>query len=268
MRLFDTHVHLDAGANVLAPGELVERAAAVGVTDLLLVGVEPDNWARCATIAHAMPSVHLGLGIHPQAVRGLDDATIDDALERLPALLRQTGAVAVGEIGLDYLWDKDPIQRQRQRDVLIRQLDMAVALDLPVSLHALRSLEPLLALWRAHPARRRLPAILHSFSGSAEQVPMFAAEGLCFAFSGSVTWTGARRTPNAARVVPDELLLLETDAPYQPPHPLEPGPCRPDHLAQVLQRVAELRGASPEHIAELTWANARRTLRLDGPIKP
>ncbi len=259
--LFDTHCHLDAPEHHLAPDALLAAADAAGVSRVLLVAVEPGHWSRCASIAAAHPQqVRLALGIHPQVIRDLSDDALQDALDALPHLLRAHGACAVGEIGLDFLQDRDPTLRARQERALLAQLDIAAALDLPVSLHCLKAHDALLRLWRRHPLKQRAPGLLHAFSGSADLVPVYAAENLAFGFGGATTWTNARRAPEACRAVPAHLLVLETDAPYMPPHPLPDGPSRPDLLPRIAAHIAALRGLSPEALAALTTANARRLL--------
>jgi TatD DNase family protein len=261
--LFDTHCHLDASGNDLGPADLIAEAAAAGVGAFLLPAVEPANWDACIAIAASDPRVHLALGIHPQAVRELTDDAIDDALDRLPALLTAHGAVAVGEIGLDHRWDKDEAARARQRRVFERQLDIAHALGLPPLMHCLDAYDPLLKSWRGHAARRAgLQGVMHSYSGSAELVPVYVREGLYLSFSGSVTWTNARRVPAACQATPATHLLIETDAPYQPPHPLDARPCRPASIVRVVEVVAALRGATIADTAQLTWDNAHRAFGL------
>jgi TatD DNase family protein len=262
--LFDTHCHLDAPGNDRDPAALIDEARAVGVGAILLPAVEPANWQACIDIAQQHPGfVHLALGIHPQAVRDLDDATLHDALDRLPELLRAHGAVAVGEVGLDHRWDRDPAARARQLTAFTRQLDIARELSLPPLMHCLDAYDPLLQAWKKHPIRRAgVEGIMHSYSGSADMVPIYIREGMWISFSGGVTWTHAKRTPAACRATPDDRLLIETDAPYQPPHPLDDRPCRPASIARTAAHIAQLRDTTPDELAALTWRNACRALRV------
>lgn len=251
MRLYDTHVHLDhAGEPVEA---LLEEARRAGAGAWLLPAVSPDSWERSIAAAAADPDVRLAIGIHPQAVRDLTDEAIDEALAALPGLLRRHGAVAVGEIGVDHLHDRDPLQRERQRRVLDAQLDVARALGLPVLLHCVRAHGALLDTLRA---RGRVRGVMHAYSGSAELVRDWVALGLHVSFAGALTLPGARRAPEACRVVPDDRLLVETDAPYQTPWPHEGEANRPARLVDVARAVARLRGTPPEAVAERTWENA------------
>lgn len=262
MRLFDTHCHLDAQGNMDGPAALIEAALKVGVEHIVLPAVEPDNWSSCIEIARAHPKrVSLALGIHPQAVRDLSDAAIDEALAALPALLKQHGAVAVGETGLDFRWDKDEPTRQRQRRALQAQLEIAKQLGLPPILHCLDAYDPLMQQWRALKPDG-LMGVMHSYSGSAELVTQLERLGMWISYSGSVTWSNAKRVPRAAQATSAARLLIETDAPYQPPHPLDEHPNRPARLPEVAQRLAQLRETTPEEIAALSWDNATRAFGL------
>lgn len=257
MRLFDTHCHLDAEGNAQSADEIIARAKAVGVERIVLPAVEPANWERCAQIAQAHEGVYLALGIHPQAVNALTDEEIDQALEQLPALLKLHGAVAVGEAGLDFRWDKDEHQRQRQLRVCHKQLEIGHQLGLPVILHCLDAQAVLLEQWRAA-KMGDVMGIMHSYSGSAEMVRDYERAGMWISYSGSVTWSNAKRTPNAAKATSDERLLIETDAPYQPPHPLaEPyEPNHPARLTEIAQVVAKLRAQPLQEVAQRCWENA------------
>lgn len=254
MRLFDTHCHLDAPFD-RSLDSLVAQARAAGVQAILLPAVRPEGWTGSAAVAARFDEVRLALGIHPQAVRDLSDDEIDAALASLPRRLEQSGAVAVGEIGLDHAHDRDPVQRARQRRVFEAQLDVAAALKLPPLIHCLRAHGAVVEILEA---RGEAPGVLHAYSGSAELVQRYLRVGVSLSFSGALTVPGARRVPAACREVPEDRLLIETDAPYQAPHPKDGGPNRPDRLIEVARAVAAVRDQPVERVASCTWDNAER----------
>jgi TatD DNase family protein len=258
--VIDTHCHLDAPAFDPDRGAVLARARAAGVTDLVVPAVGPDGWASLLALAAATPGVHAGLGIHPQLLPELDPRGDDARLADLDRALSRGGAVAVGECGLDGPSAAAGAPLDRQVAVLAGQLALARKHRLPVLLHALRAHQPLLALLE----RDGLPAggVLHSFSGSAEQVAPFARLGLHFAFAGPITFETARKPVLAARAVPPDRLLLETDAPDQAPRPHR-GRCEPAHLAEVAAAVAAALGRTAAEVDALTTANARRLFRVD-----
>jgi TatD DNase family protein len=257
--MIDTHCHLDRPEFDRDRGEALARARAAGVTDLIVPAVGPDGWEALAALAAATPGVHFGLGIHPQLLPELDARGDDRRLADLDAALSRGGAVAVGECGLDGGAAQAGAPMDRQIAVLRGHLALARRHRLPVVLHALRALDPLLALLREEP----LPAggVLHSYSGSAEQVPPFADLGLHFSFAGAVTYARARRPLLAARAVPPGRLLVETDAPDQTPRPHR-GRNEPAHLPWIAEAVAAAIGGPAAELDARTSEAARALFRL------
>ena len=257
--VIDTHVHLDDAAFVEGAAEVWRRAREAGVEAAVAVGVEPSSWARTVAIAAQLPGVRVALGIHPQCVPGLDDATLDAALKELPDRLRAVSAVAVGECGLD-----GPTgQMDRQERVLFAHISIAKELSLPVSLHVFRVHGPALRLLK-HFGPMPAGGVLHSYSGSAELVRDYRKLGWSFGFAGAVTRSNAKRPLTAAIAVPLEHLLLETDAPFQPTGADARDRSRgePRDVFDVLAALAHARGLGVEVLAEATTANARRLFRL------
>jgi len=257
--MIDTHCHLDGAAFDADRAEVLARARAAGVTELVVPAVGPDGWAGLAAYAAATPGVHFGLGIHPQLVPELDPAHDDRLLADLEAALGRGGAVAVGECGLDGPSVDAGAPLDRQLALLRGQLALARRFRLPAILHVLRAHDAALAALREEP----LPAggVLHSWSGSAEQVAPFAALGLHFSFAGPVTYERARKPAAAARAVPADRLLLETDAPDQTPRPLR-GRNEPAHLPLVAAAVASAVGTTVAELEARTTRNARVLFRL------
>ena len=258
--MIDSHCHLDGSAFDDDRAEVLARARAAGVTDLVVPAVEPGGWEALVALAGATPGVHAALGIHPQALPDLPPSEDDRHLADLEALLRRGGVVAVGECGLDGPTAAAGAPMDRQRAVLRGHLAIARRLGLPVILHSLRAH----AEMRAELLRDGLPSggVLHSFSGSAEQVPELASLGLHFSFAGPVTFPEARRSVAAARAVPAGRLLAETDAPDQTPHPVRGSRNEPARLPLVVEGLARARGETPEAVGRLTAENARRLFRL------
>jgi TatD DNase family protein len=261
--VIDSHCHLDAPAFDADREAVLARAARAGVTDIVVPGVEPGGWTRLLGLAGAGTGVHAALGIHPQALPGLDPADDDRHLADLESLLARGGAVAVGECGLDGPVAAAGAPLDRQIAVLRGHLRIARRLGLPVILHSLRAGETMRELL----AEDGVPAggVLHGFSGSAEQVAPLSALGLHFSFAGPVTYPSARKPIAAARAVPPERLLVETDAPDQTPVPHRGARNEPAHLPLVVEGLARALGTSASEVAARTARNARRLFRLDEP---
>ncbi|HET8734740.1 MAG TPA: TatD family hydrolase [Anaeromyxobacteraceae bacterium] len=259
--MIDTHCHLDAVLFDDDRARVLARARAAGVTDLVVPGVEPDGWDRLLELCRQDPGLHPAVGIHPQALPGLDPADDDRHLADLEALLgRGGGAVAVGECGLDGPMEGAGAPMDRQRAVLRGHLDVARRRGLPVILHCLRAHDAL----REELERDGIPfgGVLHSYSGSAEQVVAYARLGLHFSFAGPVTWPAARRPLSAVKAVPLGRLLVETDAPDQTPHPHRGERNEPARLPLVLGAVAAALGRPLDAVERATTASARALFRL------
>ncbi|HEY3356664.1 MAG TPA: TatD family hydrolase [Polyangia bacterium] len=264
--MIDTHCHLDAAAFDADRAEVLARARAAGVAEIVVPAVGPDGWEPLLEYAAAHPGVHAALGIHPQLLPALDPAQDERHLARLARLVAAGGAVAVGECGLD-----GPTAAQagasmdRQVAVLAAHLDIARRAGRPILVHCLRAHAPLLALLAAQPGTIR--GVLHSYSGGVDHIRPYAARGLAFSFAGPVTYEQARKPLAAVRAVPRDRLLVETDAPYQTPRPHR-GRGEPAHLAAVAAAVAAALGLPLAELAALTTANARAVLGLPAAVAP
>jgi TatD DNase family protein len=261
--VIDTHCHLDVAAFDPDRAEVVARARAAGVTDVVIPAIGPAGWARLRELALGTAGLHFALGIHPQLLPELPPRDDDRHLADLEAALSRGGAVGVGECGLDLPSVAAGAPMERQVRVLRGQLELARRFQLPVLLHCLRAHEPLLALLEelGPPAAG---GVLHSFSGSAEQVRAYLPAGLHFSFAGPVTYERARRPLDAARAVPPGRLLLETDAPDQTPRPHR-GRNEPAHLPLVAAALAAALGLAAGELDARTSASARALFRLRSP---
>ena len=256
--MIDSHCHLDKPEFDADRGAVLARARAAGVTEVVVPAIGPDSWEALAAWARATPGVHFGLGVHPQLLPELDPSGDGARLETLEAALARGGAVAVGECGLDAP-SAAGAPMERQIEVLRGHLRLARQLGLPVVLHCLRAHDPLLALLAEEP----LPAggVLHSFSGSPEQVREYLRSGLHFSFAGPVTYETARKPLAAVRAVPEDRLLLETDAPDQTPRPHR-GRNEPAFVAEIAAAVARALGTTVDEVDARTTANAQALFRL------
>ena len=251
--MIDAHLHPPRLADVHGQ---IEAAAALGVTAFVMGGIDKADWAAQRALRAADPRLLPCFGLHPAVVHG------PQALDDLDAALDAGRPVALGELGLD----RRVGPFEDQLPLLRAQLDRARSLDLPVVLHLVGGWEPFFdTLRRDGP----LPAggFVHAFSGSPPLAQALHKAGLGLSFGGALT--RSPRTQAAARALPAEALLIETDAPDQPPQ-RPPGapigaPCRPVDLAVIASALAALRGVAPADLAATTAANTRRILRLTEP---
>jgi TatD DNase family protein len=247
--LIDTHCHLDLAAFEADRAAMFSRAAIAGVTGLLVPGIRPRTWPAVRALAAGHTGVRWAVGVHPQIVPELAADELHDLEQRLAD--EAAGAVAIGECGLD----GGTADHALQERIFRSHVRVARALDLPLVIHVLRAHDVAPRVLREEGGAR---GVLHSYSGGAALVPVYRDLGLAFSFAGPVTYENARRPVEAARAVPPELLLAETDAPDQSPAPYKGRRCEPAFLPAVIAGLAAARGAEPAAIAELTAANARR----------
>jgi TatD DNase family protein len=256
-RLIDTHCHLDVAAFDGDRDATISRAAAAGVLGMLVPAIRPRTWPALVALArrHAAAGVRHAIGIHPQAVPELEaDERAGDLVARLVAAAGD--AVAVGECGLD----GGTGERDLQEQVLRAHVRAARELGKPLVIHVLRAHDAAPRILREERAGE-VGGVLHSYSGGADLVPVYRDLGFAFAFAGPVTYDNARRPVEAARAVPDELLLAETDAPDQAPAPHRGGRSEPAYVRDVIAGLAAARGTTIEATAALTTTNARRLFR-------
>jgi TatD DNase family protein len=258
MELIDTHSHLTfepLSADV--PG-VIERSRAAGVVGWISVGTHLDDSRRAIGLAGRYENMYAAVGIHPHEAHSADSG----ALEELRQLARQEKVVAIGETGLDfhYNFSKQPDQRR----VFETHLDIARELGLPVVIHSRNAFdETMEILDRCGGGLRGV--VFHCFSGSAEQARSVLDKGCYVSFTGVVTFKNADATREAARVIPLDRLMIETDCPYMSPEPVrsrKPNePCLMVHTAQIL---AQLKDVSLEDLAEATTRTAIGFFRLTG----
>jgi TatD DNase family protein len=258
--LIDTHAHLDAEEFRDDREAVIARAAGAGVTTMICPAISADSSEAAVRLAASFAAVYAAVGIQPnycaQAAVGDWDRIVQQAV--------RPRVVAIGETGLDRHWDFTPLAVQQ--DYFDRHLRLAQKLDLPVIVHCREADGDVLAMLREAAARGPLRGLLHAFSGDRVMAEECFALGLSISFAGAVTYTNKKFLPlcDAAAAAASDRLLLETDSPYLVPHPLRGRQKRnePANLVHTLRRLAELRGVSPEAIAQETTANARRLFRL------
>ncbi len=248
--MIDTHCHLDHCDGSTA--ELVERARKAGVERIATVGMDGASIRNALTAADEHEEVFAIVGRHPHESAGFGPAD----LEEIEAAAADPSARAIGETGLDYYRDYAP--RDDQRRAFEAQLDLAGRLGAPVVIHTRAAEDDTFALLREHVDR--LPAvILHCFS-APDRVEECVERGYLCSFAGNATYPKATDLQAAARELPAELLLVETDAPYLSPQPVRGKRNEPANVVHTARHVAELRGLSYADLERTVQANAARVL--------
>jgi len=237
----DTHAHLDACAQ--PADELVARALAAGVDRIVSVGSGLESCRETLAIAGRHDGVFAALGIHPHQAAEPDATRLDELRE----LLADERAVAIGETGLDFYRDYAP--HDRQRELFERQLELAAELGKTVVVHTRAASDETAAALKEFAGT----VVLHCFS-APELLPVALERGYYLSFAGNVTYPKADELRQAARAVPGERLLAETDSPYLAPQPRRGRPNEPANVVHTVAALAEARGDDPSELA--TWLDA------------
>ena len=256
MRLVDSHVHLDDRKFDADREAVIERALAAGVERMMAIGTGsgPPDLETAIRQAERYPFMLATIGVHPHDA---SKATAE-TFERLRELAAHPKVAAIGEIGLDYHYDFSP--REVQRSVFLKQLEIAAEAGKPIVIHTRESWADTMALvamvGQAVPPARR--GIMHCFTGDSQQAREALALGFHLAFGGVLTFPKADTVREAARITPEDRLLVETDCPYLAPVPHRGQRNEPAFVVEVARRLAKVRGSTLDEIARQTTRNFER----------
>ena len=251
MELIDSHAHLDGEKFADDRAAVVERALAAGVVKIITMGDSLESSARSVALAERFEPIYAAVGVHPEEAQPMTAATD----EQLAAWAAQEKVVAIGEIGLDYYWEKDEEKRALQRAIFVRQLDLARQLKLPVCIHDREAHGDMMKILKAE--GRGLRGVLHCYSGSWEMAAELLKGDWYFGIDGPLTYKNAAKLPEIVQRLPAERILVETDSPYLSPMPFRGKRNEPAHVLYVAKKAAELRGESLEAFARATRENTR-----------
>ena len=256
--IFETHAHYDDDRFKDDRDETIKRVHEKGVAPIINVGASIGSTMTTIELAKKYDFIYAAVGVHPSDIADLNEETF--------AWLREQTAwertVAVGEIGLDYYWDKEPEVQARQRESFSRQLQLAKKLDKPVIIHSRDAAKDTLDVMAAE-GGSQLRAVIHCFSYTKETAREFQKWDYYFGIGGVLTFKNAKKLKEAAAELPIERILLETDCPYLAPEPYRGKRNSSLYLPQVVAALAELKGLSCQEIEDITWHNGCRFYGLE-----
>lgn len=261
--LFDSHAHyFDDRFDGQAEDLLEHGIFGKGVAGVINVATNPENALRCVEQAKRFPRMYAAVGIHPEDCKALT-GSVEEEVAKIRALMESADQrkankiIALGEIGLDYYWE--PYEKEKQMLYFERQLTLAEELDLPVLIHDREAHGDCFETVLRHPKVR---GVFHSFSGSAEMAKELTRRGWYISFSGVLTFKNARKVREVAEIVPEDRMLIETDAPYLAPEPFRGKLNHSGLMALTAQTLAEVRRISYEQIVRQTAENAKKLFSL------
>jgi TatD DNase family protein len=247
--LIDSHCHLNYKGLIEEQGAVLERARMRGVKGFLNISIKRSEWDAVVATAKREPDVWASVGIHPHEAdghAGMDAALLLDAVQ-------DPRVIAIGETGLDYYYDKS--DRKVQQDLFRVHIDVARETGLPVIIHTRDAEEDTASILSEEMARGAFPALIHCFTASAEFGRRVLNLGLSISISGIVTFKNAKDLQAFAAQVPEDRLLVETDAPFLAPIPHRGRVCEPAFVADTCAFVASLRGTDSATLAAQTGTN-------------
>lgn len=249
----DSHAHLFMDAYAEDFEEMMERAGTRGVTLLNIMCTTVEEAERAMAYAEHDPAhITVSCGIFPTDVNELTP----DVKEAFFRVMKDERCTCIGEIGLDYYWEKDEAMRAKQRELFIEQIALANELDKPICVHSRDAMQDTFDLMKAHPSR----GLMHSFSGSAEMGREFVKRGYYLSLGGPVTFKNARHSRDVVTDMDVRYLLSETDSPYMAPEPVRGKRNEPANIPYIVARMAECRNMEVPVLAKQIEENWRRFL--------
>lgn len=253
MRLIDTHCHIEMEAFDKDRDDVLKRAKDSGIEALITIGSDYESNIDNLALINKYDFLYASVGIHPHDSKVFTDQIFEEIIE----WIKEDKVVALGETGLDYHYEHSP--REIQRMVFKRHLELSRITGLPVIIHSREAKEDTLSILKDSGITK---GILHCFSGDMDMAERAMEMGFYISFSGTVTFKKARKILDIVKAVPDDYLLVETDAPYLTPEPLRGKRNEPSFIIHTVERIASLRGVSPDDIARITTLNARRLFKI------
>ena len=253
MKIFETHAHYDDERFDEDRDELISSMLSdTGELDYIVnVGASRQGCEASLALAAQYEKVYAAIGFHPEDIVRLKESDIE-WLENMLGESKTRKIVALGEIGLDYYWDKS--FKELQKEVFIKQIKFANQMNLPINIHCRDAYFDTLEILKKH--NRNSKAILHCFSGSLEFAKECIKNGIYIALGGVVTFKNAKKTKEVAQNIPLEFMLLETDDPYLAPVPYRGKENQPLYVKYVAEEIAKLRNISTETVYKITTQNA------------
>lgn len=251
--IFETHAHYDDEQFQSDRDLLIQDLLKDKISNIINVSSSVESISSCLALSEKYDKVYAALGVHPSDIADLNEENFAWIREQY----QNPKAAAVGEIGLDYYWDKEEDVRKKQREWFFRQIKLAEEVNLPVIIHSRDAAEDTMQVMREVHAEN-IPGVIHCYSYSLEMAREFVKMGYYIGVGGVVTFKNARKLKETVAGIPLDRILLETDAPYLAPEPNRGKRNHSGNLIFVAEKVAELKGITPQEVEDVTGENARR----------
>jgi TatD DNase family protein len=256
MAIIDTHCHLNADTFSTRWQQILNDAQAVGVEHAMVVGWDEKSSLRATELSILDQRLHSVIGLHPV------DVQPTSSLDWVSALYHKhpTRILAIGEIGLDFYWKKNPHDHEQQSQMFIAQINLANSLHLPVVIHCRDAYDAILAILERHPVQQG--GIMHCYAGPSQLVAKFLALGFYLSYGGPVTFKNAHEARASLLATPLNRLLVETDSPYLTPHPFRGKENSPIHLPLIVDKIQETLNISRDLLIKTLYQNTLQVFHV------
>ena len=261
--IFDTHAHYDDRKFNADRDELLKRLKENGIGRVVNIGADIDSTRRSIALAKQYYFIYAAAGVHPSDVDCLDERSFQWLTWAVEESVEEKGKiVAVGEIGLDYYWEKDQERRNRQKYWFERQMELARSTGLPVVIHSREAAKDTWDMMQALKCED-IGGVVHCYSYSVEMARNYLNKGFYLGIGGVVTYKNARSLKEVVQYAPIDRIVLETDCPYLTPEPNRGKRNSSLYLPHVVETIAQLKGISKEEVEAITWDNGVKMYRMD-----
>ena len=251
--IFETHAHYDDERFDEDRDILIEKLFQKNICNIINVGASIESTKTTIALAKKYENMYAAAGVHPSDIAGLNEET----LAWLKEQTKDPKVIAVGEIGLDYYWDKEEDVQKAQRYWFAQQMGLARESQLPVIIHSRDAAEDTMRVMKEVHAEE-IPGVIHCYSYSPEMAKEFIKMGYYIGVGGVVTFKNAKKLKETVMQIPLERILLETDSPYMAPEPHRGSRNDSGNLVYVAEKIAELKGITAREVENATLANARK----------
>ena len=256
MKIIDTHCHLNDETLFKDLDNVISRAQKAGVEKMVVIGWDKASSELAIKIAEQYDFIYAAIGFHPENIFDIDDKILYETLN----LYKNPKVVAIGEIGLDYHWTKEPEKRELQKEFFIKQIEFANKVGLPISIHSREAFNDTLEILKNHKPEHG--GVLHCYSGSVDNLSDIFNLNLYIGIDGPVTFTNAKTPKEVAAEASLDRMVVETDCPYLSPHPLRGTVNEPANISLIVDAIAEARGMSKKHLLDVLYQNSCKLFNL------
>lgn len=250
--IFESHAHYDDKKFDEDRVELLSSMPKQKIDKIVNVASDLDSAAAGIRLAEQYSQVYAAIGVHPSEV----DCLSEEGIQWLREHAAHPRVVAIGEVGLDYYWEKEFKRQEQQRYWFCRQLQLAEEVHLPVIIHSRESAGDTLHILKETNIEKNVPVVIHCYSYSAQMAMEYIHMGYYIGVGGVITFKNAKKLVETVEQIPLERILIETDSPYLAPEPMRGKRNTSLNLPHVIRRIAEIKGITPEEVEEQTYKNA------------